>query len=552
MSEHLMPKNRPSAMQPLVFALLLISGMFIGTNLGDRNLLKVKSGTVENANKLVSLIDFIEDNYVDSVNKQKLINDAIESVLGNLDPHSYYLSSEEMLRERERMRGEFGGVGIEFLILRDSLMVVKPIPGGPSELAGIKAGDRIIMVDGESVSGKMLNADLAQKLLKGSRGTKVKVSVYRPGLQKILELEIERGNIPIESVDAAFMVSDSVGYIKLERFAERTYDEFMSAAISLEDSGCKKLILDLRGNGGGLLGQAAMITEEFLPQNYTIVKTSGLHSGSDEIKSSKQGRFLDMGLAVLIDQSSASASEIVAGALQDWDRSITIGRRSFGKGLVQHEMEMADNSALRLTVARYYTPTGRCIQRPYGDSVAYEDDFHERVANGELLNADSIRLPDSLKYRTPKGRIVYGGGGIVPDIFVPLDSIYFSGLLSDIAYSGVIRDYCFEYVEQNSASLSKYDETLFIRKFQVSDQMIKRLLERVSKDEVHIQQKVLKKISAQLKSRVKAQLARNLFGDNAMYKVLLEDDSDFETAIEQLDPRKSVKGEVRNKSNVRK
>jgi len=254
----------------------------------------------------------------------------------------------------------------------------------------------------------------------------------------------------------------------------------------------------------------------------------------------------------MINGGSASASEIVAGALQDWDRSITIGRRSFGKGLVQHEMEMADNSALRLTVARYYTPTGRCIQRPYGDSVAYEDDFHERVANGELLNADSIRLPDSLKYRTPKGRIVYGGGGIVPDIFVPLDSIYFSGLLSDIAYSGVIRDYCFEYVEQNSASLSKYDETLFIRKFQVSDQMIKRLLERVSKDEVHIQQKVLKKISAQLKSRVKAQLARNLFGDNAMYKVLLEDDSDFETAIEQLDPRKSVKGEVRNKSNVRK
>ena len=318
-------RKRPSANQPLVFALLLIVGMFIGTNLGDRNLLKVNSGKVENANKLVSLIDFIEDNYVDSVDKQKLIDDAIASVLGNLDPHSYYLSSDEMLRERERMRGEFGGVGIEFLILRDSLMVVKPIAGGPSEIAGIQAGDRIVTVNGESISGKGLNGDVAQKLLKGASGTKVKVGVYRRGVEEILEFEIERGNIPIESLVASFIVSDSIGYIKLDRFAERTYDEFMAAAEALQDSGCKKLVLDLRGNGGGLLGQAALITEEFLPQNLTVVKTQGLHSGSDEIKSTKRGRFVDMELAVLIDQSSASASEIVAGALQDWDRSITIG-----------------------------------------------------------------------------------------------------------------------------------------------------------------------------------------------------------------------------------
>ena len=550
MNESRPVQNRPSAAQPLIFALLLIIGMFIGTNLGDRNLLKVKSGTEENANKLVSLIDFIEDNYVDSVNKQKLINDAIASVLGNLDPHSYYLSSDEMTRERETMRGEFGGVGIEFLILRDSLMVVKPLESGPSASVGIKPGDRIIEVNEESISGKDLNSDVAQKLLKGMPGSKVKVGVYRPGVKEMLEFVIKRENIPIESLDAAFMVNDSTGYIKLQRFAERTYSEFMSAALALEDSGCKKLILDLRGNGGGLLAQAAMITEEFLPQNLTIVKTSGLHSGSDEIKSGKLGHFVNMDLAVLIDQSSASASEIVAGALQDWDRSITIGRRSFGKGLVQHEMEMADNSALRLTVARYYTPTGRCIQRPYGDSIEYENDFHARMMSGEFLSEDSIHFPDSLKFRTPKGRVVYGGGGIMPDVFVPMDSTYFSGLLSDIVYSGIIRDFCFEYIDKNRASLSKFNENQFIRKFQVSDQMIRRLLEMAA-DDLEQQAKVLKKISPQLKRRVKSQLARNLFGDNATYKIMLEDDADFERAMQELnqtDAHKAI-GLKRNNSS---
>ncbi len=550
MIEETSNRKRPSAKQPIVFALLLIVGMFIGTNLGDRNLLKVKSGTVENANKLVSLIDFIEDNYVDSVNKQKLIDDAIESVLGNLDPHSYYLSSDEMLLERERMKGEFGGVGIEFVIMRDSLMVIKPIANGPSEVAGIQSGDRVISVNGEVISGKDLNSDAVQKLLKGAKGTKVKLSVYRPSTAEILDFEIKRGNIPIESIDAALMVSDSIGYIKLERFGERTYDEFMSAASALQDSGCKKLILDLRGNGGGLLGQAALITEEFLPQNLTIVTTRGLHSGSEEIKSTKQGRYVDMELAVLIDQSSASASEIVAGALQDWDRSVTIGRRSFGKGLVQHEMEMADNSALRLTVARYYTPTGRCIQRPYADSAAYKNDFHERMTSGELLNADSVRFPDSLKFRTPKGRIVYGGGGIMPDVFVPMDSMYFSGLLSEIVYSGIIREYCFDFVEQNRATLSKYSEMQFTRKFQVSDQMVSRLLERASDQDFELNGRVVKKISPQLKRRIKAQIARNLFGQNATYRVLLEEDSDFERAMQELTRASNV---VRpNKSKSRK
>jgi carboxyl-terminal processing protease len=527
--------KKPSAIQPLLFALTLIGGMFIGTNLGDKNLLQVKPSTEQNPNKLVSLIDFIEDNYVDSIDKKNLIEDAIESVLANLDPHSYYMRAEEVAAEAEKMKGEFSGVGIEFLILRDTLMVVKTVKDGPSDKAGLLAGDRIVQVDGTEISGKELTAEKAQKLLKGKRGSEVKVTIKRAEEKEPFQYTINRGSIPLESVSAAFMIDDTTGYIKVERFAEKTYDEFRTATESLREDGCTALIIDLRSNGGGLMGQAAQIVEEFLSEDKTIVKTKGVHTGEDEIRSSKKGKFRDMNLVVIIDQNSASASEIVAGALQDWDRSVIVGRRSFGKGLVQHEMELADNSALRLTVARYYTPTGRCIQKPYGDSINYDGDFAQRFEHGELTSADSIQFPESLKFKTPAGRIVYGGGGIMPDVFVPLDTVYFSGLLSEIAYSGIIRDYCFNYLDEQRVAMKKYktaDE--FIEKFSVSDAMISSLLSMAEKEKKNINKAVVKKITPQLKTRVKAQLARSLYDDDAMYKVLLETDQDFKKALQVI------------------
>ena len=526
-------QRKPSALQPLFFAGTLIVGMFIGTNLGDRNLLQVKTGTEENPNKLVSLIDYIEDHYVDSVDKKKLIDDAIGSILKNLDPHSYYMDPEDLAQAQEQLEGKFEGIGVEFMIYKDSLVVVKTVPGGPSEKAGLKAGDRIVEVEGKAISGKELDSDKAQKLLKGKGGSEVVVAVARRGNEKSLPFTITRGSIPIESISASFMVNDTTGYVKVERFAQTTYDEFYEATKTLENKGCKKLVLDLRGNGGGLLDQATQMIEEFLPKDKTIVYTEGRHSKKEIIKSSKRGEFIDMEVVVLIDQGSASASEIVAGALQDWDRSTTVGRRSFGKGLVQHEVELPDRSALRLTVARYYTPTGRCIQKPYGDSIDYAGDFHNRLVNGELTVADSMHYPDSLKFVTPGGRVVYGGGGITPDVFVPLDSTYLNAILGELTYTGIIRQYSFNYIDVKRKEFEKFkDGKDFVKKFQVSDAMVTELLGMAKAQGITVTSANQKKLSAELKNRVKAQLARHLYDDNTMYQVLLESDKDFKKAME--------------------
>lgn len=525
--------RRSSAYQPLYYALVLVVGLVIGSYMADRSTLVLGGGGQGNPHKLVSLINFIEENYVDSVDKAKMIDDAIQSVLRNLDPHSYYMSPEELAQAQEELSGGFQGIGVEFLILRDSLMVIRTIPGGPSERAGLQAGDRIVQVNGEPISGKELDSDKAQRLLKGPAGSTVKVGLARKGNASAVQVEIIRGSIPIESVPVAFVVENGIGYLKVERFAKTTYDEFRMEMDRLRNEGTKTIILDFRGNGGGFLDQAVSMVEEFLTPGKVIVYTEGVHDGREVMTSSRDGRYRNMEVVVLIDQGSASASEIVAGALQDWDRSVTVGRRSFGKGLVQREIELSDNSALRLTVARYYTPTGRCIQKPYGDSIDYSDDLHHRLVSGELTDGDKIELPDSLKKVTPGGRVVYGGGGIVPDVFVPLDSNLFSGTLAQLSAIGAIREYTFDYVDRNRKQLAMYtSEDEFIRLFEVTTTMLNELADQAAGSDSELTRAAVMAIAGEVSLRIKAQIARSVFSENAMAKVIARQDAEFAKALE--------------------
>jgi carboxyl-terminal processing protease len=524
-------KSGKSPLQPLYYAFVLIAGILIGTLLADKNLLSIKTGTEDNPNKLVSLIDFIEDNYVDDVDKKKIIDDAIASILKNLDPHSYYLNPEEYAKAKEEMSGSYEGVGVEFLILRDSLMVNRVVPFGPSFRAGIQSGDRIVQVDGQDISGKSLNNDGVMKMLKGEAGSQVNISVLRK--KEYFNYNVERGSLPLPSVPSFYKVEDGLGYIKIDRFAKTTYNEFLTAGNSLRNQGCSKFILDLRGNGGGLLDQATSIAEEFLEKDHLMVYTSGTHAGRNDYNTQKRGSFADVQVTVLIDEYSASASEIVAGALQDWDRAIVVGRRSFGKGLVQSEIELPDKSALRLTTARYYTPTGRCIQKPYGDSSKYFNETHQRWLSGELFNQEKITHVDSLKFYTPSGRVVYGGGGITPDVFIPFDSTSTSFALIDIINFGILRHLCFDYVDQNRAALANWKSfDQYQKNYITEDALLEKTLTSAKENNILYSKAEVAKLKSQCALRYKAQIARALFDENAMIRIMNAEDPELLRAVE--------------------
>ena len=524
-------KSGKSPLQPLYYAFVLIVGILLGTLLADKNILTIKTGKEDNPNKLVSLIDFIEDNYVDSVDKKKIIDDAIASILKNLDPHSYYLNPEEYAKAKEEMSGSYEGVGVEFLILRDSLMVNRVVPFGPSFRAGIQSGDRIVQVDGKDISGKSLNNDGVMKMLKGDAGSVVNISVLRK--KEYLNFNVERGSLPLPSVPSFYKVEDGLGYIKIDRFARTTYDEFLAAGNALKNQGCNKFILDLRGNGGGLLDQATSIAEAFLEKDRLMVYTSGTHTERSDYNTIKRGVFVDIQVTVLLDEYSASASEIVAGALQDWDRAIVVGRRSFGKGLVQSEMELPDKSALRLTTARYYTPSGRCIQKPYGDSSKYFNETHQRWLSGELFNQEKITHVDSLKFYTPSGRVVYGGGGITPDVFIPFDSTSTSFALIDIINSGILRHLCFDYVDQNRSALSSWKSfDLYQKNYKTEEALLEKTLLSAKENNILYTKAEVAKLKAQCSLRFKAQIARALFDENAMIRIMNAADPELLKAVE--------------------
>jgi carboxyl-terminal processing protease len=525
-------KIRPSSAQPLYFGMVLVVGILIGTYLADTNLLTIKTGAEENPNKLVSLIDFIEENYVDSVDKKMLIEGAIQSILSHLDPHSYYISPEAIAESQERINGEYEGIGMEFIVYKDTLRVVKTISGGPAQRAGLLPGDRIVMVDGKDIIKEKLDNDKVQKMIKGKSGSEVKLSVVRKNNNNAIDISIKRGNIPLKSVPASFMVDTEIGYVKVENFGQNTFEEFELSVRQLKSQRCKTVIVDLRGNGGGLLDQSFKMAESFLPKDKLVLYTNGIHAGKKQYFTTKDGEFKNMNVVVLVDQESASASEIFAGALQDWDKSVTVGRRTFGKGLVQHEIELPDRSAFRLTIARYYTPTGRCIQKPYNDSTNYFDEFSERYIHGELFHSDSIQKIDTLKFKTPKGRIVYGSGGITPEVFVALDTAN-NVVLNSLFGSGVLRDFCFDYFDKNYNQLKKYkSEDDFIAQFKTSEQMLNEILKLAKAKKLSINNKEWNRAKVDIKQRIKSTLGRYLFEDRTAFKVLYPTDHEILKAIE--------------------
>ena len=491
---------------------------------------------VETTRKLSTLLHLLNSFYVDTLNMPELTEKAIVLTLKELDPHSSYISKDEVDEANEPLEGSFEGVGLTFQLFKDTILVIAPIPGGPSDKVGIFAGDKIITVDGEDAFGEEINNKWVMDHLRGEKGTDVVVGIYRKGSDNLIDFKITRDKIPINSLDASFMLDEKTGYIKLSRFAKNSLDEFRKALAGLKQEGMQSLVFDLRGNTGGYLGTAMSISDEFLPGGKEIVYTEGVHSPRQDLNSSSRGSFEKGKLVVLINEGSASASEIVSGAVQDWDRGVLVGRRTFGKGLVQRPFRLPDGSVVRLTIAKYYTPSGRCIQKPYEDGVEeYYKDFANRFEHGEMMNADSISFPDSLKYETTGGRTVYGGGGIMPDIFVPMDTTRSSDLISDLIRKGIYNGFVNEYLDDNRKSLIKQYEAFdqYQKDFDLSKADFDEFLEKAN-EEIEYEEEDLAENIDFIKLQLKALIARNLYTTSAYYEVLWPEDNEIKKALEVL------------------
>lgn len=490
--------------------------------------------------KLSSLLYHIDRMYVDDVDKQKLVDAAIVSMLEELDPHSIYIPKEDLEEVNEPLKGNFEGVGIQFNIVRDTIYVVDAISGGPSERIGIRAGDRILKIDTESVAGMNFKNSDVMKRLRGKKGTKVDVAILRKGEPAPLDFTITRDKIPIYSVEASYMAEPGVGYIKVSRFSATTMKEFREKLTSLKEDGMKDLILDLQGNGGGYLRTAIEMADEFLGDRKLVVYTEGRTSPREDTYSTKEGLFEKGRLVLLVDEGSASASEIVSGAVQDWDRGLIVGRRSFGKGLVQRPVMLSDGSAVRLTVSRYYTPSGRSIQKSYEEGVeAYQREKVDRLANGELTSADSIHAADTVKYFTMNKRVVYGGGGIMPDVFVPIDTTQSSDYFGQLVRKGILNTFALARVDEHRSKLleSYADPEVFQKQFAVDDALLKELEIYASKDSVFADGTGSERSRDLIALRLKALIARDLWDTSAYWQMINADnpvDRSFQKALETL------------------
>lgn len=506
---------------PILLFACVAMGIVIGglVNFPQRSLSKDSARKA----KIERLIDFIDEEYVDDVDSDSIVDMTVNSILSNLDPHSIYLPPSEQSSEAEIMKGDFVGVGINFYMYNDTVAVVKSLEGGPAEKAGILPGDRILYADKTKLFGRKLPTDSLYNKLKGEEGSKVVLTVYRRSQHKKLKITVTRDLVPIKSVDTYLMLDKTTGYIKITRFAEDTYDEFRIGLESLKKRGMNTVIIDLRDNGGGYLERAVDIADEFLKNRELVVFTKNRKGTVDKTFATGEGIFETGKVYILIDENSASASEILAGALQDNDRGIIVGRRSFGKGLVQREMDFEDGSAVRLTISRYYTPSGRSIQKPYikGQAEKYTEDFEGRFESGELYEKDKIKVADSLKFKTKKGRIVYGGGGIVPDIFVPLEVVKGEESLAYILNSGVVGHFVFEQFDKNPNAYKGLNFAQFLAKMQSDDSYIAKF-ETYLKD-AGLDMK-LERNKALVKKYITAEFARQLFGETQYYTVILKGD----------------------------
>ncbi|MEP1035455.1 S41 family peptidase [Ekhidna sp.] len=535
MSTH---KNSNRAVRlPLYIALTLCVGVFIGANMAGSSA-SPTSDFMQSLSKFRQVLTHIENDYVDEVDSDELVESAITNMLEDLDPHTSYIPAKDLELIQSRLQGNYEGIGVEFNIFKDTIHVVSPLSGGPSEKLGIKAGDKIIKVDGENVAGIGMTNQKVVEMLRGPGGSEVIVSIKRKGEDELIDFAIERDVIPQYSVDVSYMVNDEIGYIKVARFANSTYLEFKEALLKLQEEGMKKLVIDLTGNPGGYLNRAVEIADEVLGGRQMIVYTDGKEKRYvEEHFSGNQGDFENGSLVVMVDEGSASASEIVAGAVQDHDRGLIVGRRSFGKGLVQLPIDLNDGSELRLTISRYYTPSGRSIQKTYsgGNLDDYYMEAYQRYENGELYSSDSIKFNDSLAYQTDKGRIVYGGGGITPDFFVPLDTSQNTRYMNRLFSTNSLQEYTVKYAQENSDALNSLGFENYKSSFVVTDQMLQDLIATAEGNKLKFNEREFIRSKGLIQLLTKAYIARGIWDNEGFYPIFNEQDEIFLKAIQLMD-----------------
>ncbi|MDX2302166.1 MAG: S41 family peptidase [Microscillaceae bacterium] len=522
-------KNSKSQIRlPILLCTAVAAGILVGANMfgGGTSIQVITKGYT----KYRDILTHIDQSYVDSVDTEELIDYSIKKMLEKLDPHTVYIPAKDVASANMQLEGDFEGIGIEFSIFNDTLFVVTPLSGGPSEKAGLQAGDKIVSIDEENIAGSKVKPDNQKvyKWLRGPKGSQVKLGIVRDGSRKIVHYDIIRDKIPSYSIDVAYMVDQEVGYIKVSRFSANTYSEFRTALRKLKSQGLKKLMLDLRDNPGGYMDRATNMADELIGGNVKIVYTDGKGTRYDsEFRANIKGMFEEGPIVVLINENSASASEIVAGALQDNDRALIVGRRSFGKGLVQMPIDLSDGSELRLTISRYYTPSGRSIQKPY---ETYQNDFMDRYKNGELFSRDSIKLNDSLRYKTSQGREVFGGGGIMPDYFIPLDTSN-RAYLNELYRHNLIREFALKYYKENQASLEAMTIADFRKNFKITPDMLKRIKTMALQAKIEYTEAGFAESREMLDYHLKAWIAKSIWEDEGYFNVMLQHDEMFQKAM---------------------